>query len=1194
MKGFRRKLAVFMTMLLVVPSLVVRAEGYPVPKEMVEASQQEGEEKQDNPSDTQEKQLGENKEEITEPNMTPAPVIPDEEEMTEAVKTPEPVKEPEATMVPEVSAIPETTPSPEISEPSASSSPEMIPDSEHSGLPEAIESPGTTASPEITPIASATPEASPLSESIEADEISFNTGNHEWSIVTREAFEQEKGDGYYEDDGSYIINIPEANPFFPYEVQFTYNGEVTSQWFMTPEDSVDIGGHIFYISAYFDNTAITQMSLNVAGDTVTVWPEKKEFTDEDEGGISEISLFPLPEKKLTVDLSAYTPIELTMVSIDSIFNGTEQLTNADKVIWTYDEEDDYSVSASGSLLDLSYHTAGKTSTVWQMIVGQADQLATDNTRYIVELKVRDSREWLLAEAYYLDSSQNRVPVTIADSYYSDYEQRTFAFLVPFKEMKRYLPNLKLKVNPSVFGSTVYDHFRIYEGEFSSAAEAVNGRDITDYLCETDKNYHESFGMEWITIVTFDSSNNETGCLPIYLFAPSKGNGYEVEIHEGVGNDRKDVIDSYTSSVSGEVINWSCTLKPGYKADLPYYINMYQTEDGIRVEDTVIALYEGLYPSQEEAISDGAVDIKDSVFGSDTEGGYNADFSKGVYFTLFEKLVGVGGYTSTGRRQFCITVEEGEDPAFNSGTSIHFLGLKDRSGVEIPSYVFPCDGDSYAESNYLTILVGADVDLTCLAPIFSTDAVINLYASGSNTPEVSGVSQHDFSGGAVQYTASAENGTNAKNYWLQVVKAANGTGQLYINSLKDPAANTRIENGILYSTREMMLDGYHNYVHDIWLANMGTLPIPALSAELISDVVELDNYWTLNGNLELPGFSTTNKPTGNKGELYNLAKLRVLARDGVPSGTDISGILRIKSGESVLMELTLTGTVGDPCIITEEIPEAVKYVPYGSMIQNNNKYSWNKVKYNLTKGVLPAGMQIKPNGELYGVPLETGEFTFTVRMESSYEGFSSGSKTFTLRVIENTDANVEASTDDGYGLIRRVQNIYLNMLGGGELPSDRRTLVSEGQYVEFVDIYLDGVKLTPGTDYISEAGSTRITILTQTLAQGGTVGSHTLGVEFRTGDTNLLRRAAQNYRVEAYGEENNTGTDGEDGGNNRNDFESENDGGMENGNSSVAENTVRIKEADNGNLASLRESGRTIVYTVEAGDSLWKISLKLYG
>ena len=105
---------------------------------------------------------------------------------------------------------------------------------------------------------------------------------------------------------------------------------------------------------------------------------------------------------------------------------------------------------------------------------------------------------------------------------------------PFKEMKRYLPNLKLKVNPSVFGSTVYDHFRIYEGEFSSAAEAVNGRDITDYLCETDKNYHESFGMEWITIVTFDSSNNETGCLPIYLFAPSKGNGYEVEIHEGVG------------------------------------------------------------------------------------------------------------------------------------------------------------------------------------------------------------------------------------------------------------------------------------------------------------------------------------------------------------------------------------------------------------------------------------------------------------------------------------------------------------------------------------------------------------------------------------------------------------------------------------------------------------------------------------
>lgn len=51
------------------------------------------------------------------------------------------------------------------------------------------------------------------------------------------------GDAFYAEDGSYTINIPKANPFFPYEVQFACDGEVTSQWFMAPDDSVEVGGH---------------------------------------------------------------------------------------------------------------------------------------------------------------------------------------------------------------------------------------------------------------------------------------------------------------------------------------------------------------------------------------------------------------------------------------------------------------------------------------------------------------------------------------------------------------------------------------------------------------------------------------------------------------------------------------------------------------------------------------------------------------------------------------------------------------------------------------------------------------------------------------------------------------------------------------------------------------------------------------
>ena len=55
-----------------------------------------------------------------------------------------------------------------------------------------------------------------------------------------------------------------------------------------------------------------------------------------------------------------------------------------------------------------------------------------------------------------------------------------------------------------------------------------------------------------------------------------------------------------------------------------------------------------------------------------------------------------------------------------------------------------------------------------------------------------------------------------------------------------------------------------------------------------------------------------------------------------------------------------------------------------MIQNSNKYSENMVSYSLTKGELPGGMELRPNGEIYGVPTETGEFEFTVRMGKQHQ------------------------------------------------------------------------------------------------------------------------------------------------------------------------------------------------------------------
>ena len=40
-----------------------------------------------------------------------------------------------------------------------------------------------------------------------------------------------------------------------------------------------------------------------------------------------------------------------------------------------------------------------------------------------------------------------------------------------------------------------------------------------------------------------------------------------------------------------------------------------------------------------------------------------------------------------------------------------------------------------------------------------------------------------------------------------------------------------------------------------------------------------------------------------------------------------------------------------------------------------------MEYQLVYGELPEGMELKANGEIYGVPQETGEYTFMVRMKN---------------------------------------------------------------------------------------------------------------------------------------------------------------------------------------------------------------------
>ena len=1027
-------------------------------------------------------------------------------------------------------------------------------------------------------------------EVIEDAQLFYNTGNYEVGVVEDD----------FAEDGSYTINIPEENPFFPYEVQFTCDGEVTDEWFMTPEDTVKIGGHTFKVSAYFDNTVVTQMSLNVAGDTVVVYPEKKEFTNDGDGTM-EMSLLPLTQRNLTVDLTGYTPVELTMVSTDSIFTGANELKNTDKVVWTrlyYD--DDYAISQSGDKLDLSINTTSGSSG-WEMIVGSGDQLDKNNVRYYVTVNLTDSENWLIPTIYGNNANGMREELTTSESSYYDYDKDRRNYSIKVVDTTHSNRCLALKVNDQIYQNPKYNYLKAYEGKYSSIAEIAGATDITDKIFATDMTQNGA-GYEvtdwhdvWITIVAYDTAGKESGILPVcinlYNFTSGGDMGagalytYQNGNYDFVYNTSRSIIDSTGKR------QLTFELYKGYSVSDVYYMYLNYYKMGKENNAAVTAAYTGYYSSIAEAQTAGISDVKDDLFRLNGKNGYKADYSQGVDFTIF---VGNDGDSNQEIYHYTVKTVEGQTikPNYSSNsTSVDFTGLMDQNGNFVAvDFIQPTE-DSYAEFNYLTITVFDDTDLSKIAPCFSTGRGVSLYAENGNSKEVSGMSYHDFSNGPVQYTAVAEDGKASKNYWLQVVKRTSGNN-LYVNSLADTQAKTVNQNGVIYSIREVMLDGYHNYYHDIVLANMGTQSIPNLKVELNSDQVVLDQYWTLSGNYELSPLGYDNGSV----KAENLAKIRLKTKDGVEAGTNVSGTVTIKSGETALMVLTLTGMVGDPSIITKDIPAAVKYVPYGTVIQNNNKYSWNKTSYTMVSGTLPAGMVIRENGEIYGVPQETGEFTFTVQLNNSESSFKSDEETYTLKVLDNTNDNVENATDSGYELRERLSNVVVGTTG-----ADSQNFVSIGDLDEFQSLYLDGQELTKGSDYSAERGSTRITISTQTLSRGGK-GSHTIALEFRQKDTDTLKRAAQNYIVSDEkansGNNSSNGNSGNSGDQNSGNSGNSSGGSSSGGNSNGGSSTSNVT-ATNGTISQTEEDTqivkqKTITYTVAAGDTLSKIALKMYG
>ena len=939
-------------------------------------------------------------------------------------------------------------------------------------------------------------------------QIIYNIGSFNVHVVSEEDFENDLGDAYFEEDGSYTINIPEENPFFPYEVQFTYDGKTENEWFMNPEDSIEIDGHTFYVSASFDGTAVTQLTMDVAGQEVVVYPKEKEFTDGDD--VALMSLLPLEERNLSVDLSGFSPIELTEVKPKTVFSGANEISDTSAILWRlrYSSDDSYygdEKEIQAEYLDLGFHTSGSTNSYWEMIVGENDQLASSNIRYYVTAQVTDSEDWLIPNVTIQNEDGSTKAAYISSYRYSDYtsamySRRFSVYWIPDNKADRYREKeVSIKMNLGQFDKTSVADVKIQE--IVNAGRLLDLQTVQDngdlYIMGKTK---ASNGLGRIQLKAYDKNGAEIGSMYLNLYISANYDYISTNLYDKNGDSI-----SYTQTEEYDEEDPWMEEKTIYNLGASYAENdtyrLVLTYQKAKESSTahVLGAFIGRYESLDAAKAAGAADVKESLFNK--EKGYEADFSKGVYVSVF-----AGDDGDKNPRRFIWHIFTRSDIILNDSTAVDFYGIKDAEGNPINCKVLdPSYGeyqDDYADYSYITILVDENADLTALAPEFTVGKGLKLYTSKE---EVSGESLHDFSKGAVHYTASAENSKSAKNYWLQIIKPKQGESWLYMNSLADENSDTREENGVVYTTREVMLNGIHDYEHRIILANMGTEALSKLSVETEGNLFEfgdvlLDNYWTLKGKHDFSGYQGLEREN-----ISNIAKLKLFYIGDEINGQELAGTLTIKSDEKPVMVINLTGVVGDPGIVTTEIPDAVKYVHYGSMIQNSNKYDFDTVSYRITDGELPSGMELKPNGELYGVPLETGEFTFTVQMKNSYSEFANVTKEFTLKVVDNTDANVDSAVDQGYDLKERVPNILLS-------DNNDYTMTSIGVIEEWDNLTLDGKRLVEGVDFDAKSGSTRLTIRSQTLKANNQVGTHTLSAEFREKGTGNLKRAAQNYKV----------------------------------------------------------------------------------
>lgn len=895
---------------------------------------------------------------------------------------------------------------------------------------------------------------------------------------------------------------------------------------------------------------LSEIGVWIGGDYIAAIPVEDEPGENEPGMDEEISpqsLLPLKEKTLYLDLRSkgFLWDELKNVTLSYVLSeppaGSAPAANA-QVMWSKADgynsfHDSFAIAAPDTRIDLTPESQDAYYVSLHLIVGTADQLNSANERYLVNVYLPQVSDLLTFSA----RGEDGQPVELynGSKYYSEYRGGCYQIPVKPVDWEKTNGTFYLGMKLSSEGSEAQNKptLTVYPGRYATMEEitAANiqplemsldangaltaGGHLADYSYQRDEGKIPAF------TAVLERSGQVSAVLPFGVQIYSGEISFSIQ-RISTAASGSDVSDTHTSSHINGGWTYTIKLKPNHAANGQYYVafsvhdpskgNLYNNG-----KDRIQAAYEGNYAG----IQPDVTDIKDVLF-PEYSGGYGPkDFSRGVTFTVIDTDNEVHHITVKTQES-----QKGEElpPAPTPLSADTYFRMERADGYS--AYVMPYDADSYYYNGYQTVLLlnesngsAAPVEEQSIKPVFFKGTKVSMFAGWNKTSgdeQISGTTAVPFlSGEVIPYSAAAENNTHLKNYYVTFLTQQSGP-RLFVNAANDEGRFDKEEN---IPVREVLLTEEYNYHHDIFLANIGDAPLEEVTVTLDEDaeqMLQLDEYWSIGATKTLAAFTTAIGKDADGhihvDKLNNVAKIRLMpvmetGADGAQTmkAGVISGKLTITAKDQTPVVIKLTGTVGTPKITTETIRDGVKYVPYNSVIQTNNMYESNTMKFSVVSGSLPRGIGLASNGKLYGVPLESGDFTFAVKAVCNGNEAMSDSKEFTMTIADNDDSIVWNSTDPGYTVIENVPFTVTEYRD--------YTFKSEGTYDYFYGFYLDGQPLTEGQDFVSAPGSTAITIRALTMERAGT-GRHTLAAEFRTNrdDTNTVQRAAQNYTSQVSG------------------------------------------------------------------------------